>query len=611
MKFFSIKQFLHDVGIAVKRFPITLAVSIIGSAAAMLLISNRYYDDPMQHYLINILLTSVMALPLSIGLHLFMQKHLLLILSKSILVVVVLGLLCLFGFSLPYPVTGSDGIRIAVYTFAFHAMISFIPWLERNLQNGFWQFNRILFTRLLTSILFSGTLYIGLALALAAVDHLFGAEIDEKSYLYLWVFMAGVVNTLIFVAGIPEMIFDLHARTDYPKGLKIFTQFVLLPIVSVYLIILYLYFAKIVVMWEWPVGWVSNLILSFSVLGIFSLLLVFPVRLEEKNKWILIFSKVFYFAVLPLIFLLFLAIFRRISEYGITEGRYYVLILALWLLGAVVYLIRSKYKKIKFIPVSLFLVALFSSFGPWGAFSVSKNSQLGRFETILEKNGMLLENGKAEKNKVELTFEDQKNLSSIVDYLVQMHGYRALSEYFPENFDTAFGNTVYSNVSDIMKLLGVEYINEWQAENSSSDYYYIQANNSVVSGIQIDPFSTMIQYSRYHYAGEDDSVYVDNVVVDSLTYSIEWRTIDNNLSLFLPQDTILVVDFDEITSRIRKQNKLSDYYLSKDSLSFDYMYNNRISKIVLNRLNGYYSEERNEITEISCDFLLSARNDSL
>ncbi len=135
---------------------------------------------------------------------------------------------------------------------------------------------------------------------------------------------------------------------------------------------------KIIVTAQWPVGWVSYLILVYSVLGVLALLLIHPIRNQQGNKWIVGFSSFFYIALIPLLCLLYLAIFKRVNTYGITELRYYVLLLATWLLALNLYFVFSKIKSIKIIPVSLCILALFSTVGPWGAFQWSLRSQQRR-----------------------------------------------------------------------------------------------------------------------------------------------------------------------------------------------------------------------------------------
>ena len=277
------------------------------------------------------------------------------------------------------------------------------------------------FSGFLTAALYSGVLYLGLSLAMFAVDNLFEIKIPDNRYGQLWVFMAGIFNTWFFLAGIPNNLSSLNEESDYPKGLKVFTQYVLIPLVVVYLIILYGYALKIIINWDWPRGWVANLILGFSAVGILSLLLVRPIQKQVENKWIRRFSKWYYIALAPLVVMLFLAVWQRVSEYGITENRYFVLVQAIALAWVVGYFNLSKNKYIKVIPITLCFLAFFSSFGPWSAFSISKGSQTQRLEDYLVKNE-ILQKGKVQKISTRIPFEDQKEISSIVSYLHDMQG---------------------------------------------------------------------------------------------------------------------------------------------------------------------------------------------
>ena len=133
-----------------------------------------------------------------------------------------------------------------------------------------------------------------------------------------------VWNLLRKLEAVEENLDELEASTTYPKGLKIFTQYVLLPLVSLYLVILYSYEIKIYFTSHWPEGWGTYLVLCFSVSGILSLLLIWPLRNEEGQHWIKNFTRFFYFALFPLILLLALAIYKRILQYGITEYSYFI-----------------------------------------------------------------------------------------------------------------------------------------------------------------------------------------------------------------------------------------------------------------------------------------------
>ena len=98
-------------------------------------------------------------------------------------------------------------------------------------------------------------------------------------------------------------------------------QYVLLPLVGIYLVILYAYGLKILFQWNWPQGWVSQLVLWYSVVSILSILLLWPLREKADSGWIKSFTSWFFRLLIPLLVMLFLAIFERIGDYGLTVNR--------------------------------------------------------------------------------------------------------------------------------------------------------------------------------------------------------------------------------------------------------------------------------------------------
>jgi Domain of unknown function (DUF4153) len=251
----------------------------------------------------------------------------------------------------------------------------------------------------------------------------------------------------------------------------VFTQLVLLPLVTIYLAILYAYLFKIIFTAHWPSGWVSWLVLGFAVAGIFALLLIYPLRKEAANVWINSYSRFFYIALFPLMVLLWIAIWKRIQSHGITEWRYYVLILGIWLAVMACYFVFSARKDIRLIPASLCLLALLSLWGPWSAPAVSLAAQRGRLRAILERDG-LFAGGKVQTAKSDPPLEDRKSISSIIDYLVDMHGYRVLQPWFRNDLDSLIrwdsirsSRYYYSNgrrSTAILKLMGITYASRYE-----------------------------------------------------------------------------------------------------------------------------------------------------
>ncbi len=368
-------------------------------------------------------------------------------------------------------------------------------WQSRSICSFLW--HQILFFRLLTSILYSGVLYTGLSIALAAVDNLFGVDVPGKRYFELWILILGLFNTWFFLAGVPEETAPLDAISDYPKGLKVFSQYILYPIVLIYLVILYAYLGKILAAWDWPQGYVSKLILGFSGTGIFLLLLLNPLRERADNAWVKKIARWFYVALIPLVVMLFLAVWRRISEYGFTEGRYLAIALGVWLSFLIVYFLMSRTKSIKVIPVSLCVLALLVSVGFWGVFSVASQSQIARLERITTEAGILAE-GKIRPVHAEVSFKNAKEISAILSYLHEYHGLAGIQSWFEGSLkeDTIPSGVAYKRPAVVARMMGLEYVSRW-AESQRGMVTFTAATPYDVTG-----YDRMVQLTMFARGNE-------------------------------------------------------------------------------------------------------------
>jgi len=500
-------------------------------------------------------------------------------------------------------------VRFGLFSLGLHMLVAFIPFTGKNELNGFWQYNKIIFLRILTSVLYSGVLYIGLALAILAIDQLFKVNIDGKTYGDLWIIIAGIFNTWFFLAGFPKDYSDLQNRTDYPKGLKVFTQYVLLPIITVYLLILYAYLFKIIFTAQLPVGWVSYLVLGFSIAGILSLLLIHPVRNDEDNKWIHVYSRFFYFALFPLIILLFLSIKRRIDDYGITENRYFVLVLALWLLFIAVYFLSSKVKNIKLIPVSLCLLAFFTSFGPWGAFHVSLKSQENHFAEILEKNNMLT-NGKVTRAATKISFDEHKEISSVIEYVTEVHGYESLQPYFIQNLDSLMQKDSamsreysYVQVNKILELMNVSYVGSYQTEDEESKVInYTSEANPVLNISGYDYFIS--DFNEVHYNLKD--TLCSSYAFSKTSFTVCFDTRRNQLFVRSGRttDSVLVFEITALIKSLQDSNYTNDNPVKPEAMTMTSGNDQFSAKVFFKSIYGQNESGTIKITNIQAHIMI-------
>ncbi|MFZ4589930.1 MAG: DUF4153 domain-containing protein [Ignavibacteria bacterium] len=465
MKLPSITNLVQQAKLTFLRFPFVILCSILGAFIMMRVVGFSHdYAELHAQTMYNIVMTCSLGLPLFLSFALYSESRNFTRIKGYLLQLVPLVLLVLFYFSLSKELDVYDIGRYFLFLIAFHLLVSFSPYLlsGEKAQLDFWDFNQMTFLRFILSGLYSGVLYAGLAIALLSFDKLFDMHIDGKRYAQLFFFIAGVFNTWFFCSGVSE--FKEAEEFRFPKGLKIFTQYVLLPIVVIYVVILYLYLFKIMFQWNLPMGWVSYLVIGFSTAGIFSLLLIFPLVDSKEIKWVRIFSRVFFISLIPQIVLLFLAISKRTSEYGITERRYYVFVLAGWLTITTLYYVISNFRNIKFIPVTLFLIAVFTSYGPWSSFDLSLNSQLNRLEDILKKNTILVD-GKIVPAKSDIEKEEATDVRSILQFLVERKKLNKIQPWFTVSLDSIanrreYGKSLHgvyvSKDEEIMTMMGIK-----------------------------------------------------------------------------------------------------------------------------------------------------------
>ncbi|MGI4803371.1 MAG: DUF4153 domain-containing protein, partial [Janthinobacterium lividum] len=381
----SLQKLANTALIVVKRFPFEILSALAGTIAAIVVVELESTNRETENIFVRLIMAAELSLLLSFAATLFAEdkklnpaKKLMLRLAGVFLAV------CLFFLVHPEE-RQSDYVRFFLLILAFHLLVAFAAFTGKNRVHAFWQFNKTLFLRILTSALYSTVLFLGISAAIGTMNFLFGFKFEWDTYLILWIWIAGLFNTTFFLAGVPDNLEELEQDYSYPKGLKLFTQYVLIPLATIYVLILLAYEIKILLAWNLPKGMVSKLILSYAVFGVLSLLLVYPIRNLDENKWLKTYSRYFYFLLIPLLLLLFVAVGTRVLRYGVTENRYFLILLAMWLLGITIYFLFSKKQNIKLIPISLCVATLLAVYGPQSAYGVAEFSQRRILLSIFKK----------------------------------------------------------------------------------------------------------------------------------------------------------------------------------------------------------------------------------
>lgn len=553
----SINQIYSTLWGVFLRFPLAIITVIVAAVTAMYLVNQEFSETKNLEIWIKLLLTTSLALPFFIAVTFVTETTDFDNGRKKIFHVAAFIIVILYYWHFNENLQPIDYLRATVLNIAIHLMVAYAAYLKSYNENGFWQFNKNLFLRFLHAISYSITLFGGLAIALLAIDNLFEINVNNKIYFHLWIIIVFIFNTIFFLAGIPQNIRELDNDTTYPKSLKLFTQFVLLPLVTVYLLILYVYGLKILITWQLPRGWVSYLVMCFSVAGIFSLLMIHPVKDNEENTWMKIYARWYYRLLLPLLILLAVAIYIRVKNYGITENRYFLIVLAVWLFATVIYFLFSKKKKILWIPVSLSMAAMLSVFGPWNAFKVSEKSQVKRLEKLLINNN-ILQNGKIVPAHDTILFSAEAEIASIIRYLDQWHDYKKIQHWFDKDLEKLFSeqDSVDKYVSKpeiVLNQMGLKNNYGWieahgENELKTFNYYAKYESNVIISG-----YDEMVQLNVNSFSNSFNEKYYIYLASDTLLFS--YNTQSDTYIIRKSDDTIIAeFGMNEFVKNIREYN---------------------------------------------------------
>jgi len=336
-----------------------------------------------------------------------------------------------------------------------------------------------------------------------------------------------------------------------------------------YLLILYAYLGKILITWNIPEGWVSWLVLIFSVSGVLAFLFLHPEA--EKEKWISRNRKFFYIALIPLIVLMFVAIYIRIDAYGITENRYYVSLLGVWLSTISIYFIFSNKKDIRIIPITLIVSGFISVYSPIGASQASKRNQVRRLDNAIQEYKKIAE-GKDSGAKTEHLDSIIEMASESMFYLVENHGIESVEAVFGEkcktvvdslkNAENEKGTMSFAMSESLFKCAGIPFRLAVVASPEGDEYFNYSYTQEIPYSTGNYSYSyniTLNDYDRRSSKSIGTST-VQEVITDSLgTVKVFYRgeTPELCITEITTTDTI-TIPLNDILLRMKKVSETTE-----------------------------------------------------
>jgi len=361
-----------------------------------------------------------------------------------------------------------DDIWVVHFLFLLPGLVllaTVAPFLARSSKNdAVWSFNQVAW--LGAALGLAGAFLVAIAgtALFAAVETLFGVEVDSDLYGDVWVICLAVLWPWIALSAIPDGFADPPA--DYaPNWIRFVAGTLLVPIASIYLVVLYVYVISILFSWDLPRGNVANVACGFAAVGVITHLICYPWR-ESGSRWLRAFYRYFYVLLFVPIALLAIAVGKRVDDYGVTEERYFLVLAAVWL-GAIAVYFSVRGRRLMLVPASLAVLLIASSFGPWGASVTSERSQIAILKDLLAEAGVL-KDGVLTRTDGTVEFELRKRISSVLDYLVSTgKTWAVLDELVPNaSFEPPANDR--PSAQDLVAGFGFDYVGIWEDTESFS-----------------------------------------------------------------------------------------------------------------------------------------------
>lgn len=554
MKLLSLSEFIDKATEAFKRFPLTLIWAIVSTTIVVVLIDKNI--DYLFEENNRLLLVMILGISWLIGAQFYIEQF-----KKAqqlwwIKIIVVLAVIGVY-FLLPPNDRSSNGptpyIRWGLFFLAGHLSLFFAPFLTTWHPKAYWNYLSNMIIAIGRSILFSGVVYLGLSLALLAIQYLFNVDIDGKRYGQLFVVCLGIVNTWVYLSDFPKEI-QHSIHMSFNKATEVFVKFILIPLASLYILILYAYALKIVINWELPKGWVSYLITALAGLILVIQLIIHPIRITHESRIIRRFQPLFYWLFLPLLILLYVAIYKRVADYGITEARYFLILLASFITGAMLYLIFSRKQQLRFLPMALTGLALLGSFGFWGAFSVSAWSQKKQFKEVYIAFAKL-PTGQASADTLTISRAQADRFVSIAKYLNERDLLHTTEDLLGYNPKIEFPNASSWSIGDeMLKKEGITYL------SNLLNYIYKNFNIDATEPIDIEGYSWM----NTMYLNEDASNLEYSHILQGYRFSINVES--EEVIISKNQQTVLRIALTSLRKSLFQRDDRATYNIPPEEM---------------------------------------------
>jgi len=386
-----------------------------------------------------------------------------------------------------------------------------------------------------------GIVYAGTALSIFAFQSLIYDFNDSyKVYaiaaLLIWV----VLFFNLSLSAIPRR----DAELKIPNLFKAIVMYVGLPVYLLLIAILYGYLGKILLAFNFPSGQVNWFASFASLMFIFFVLAL--EQYKDENKAAKVFVKFGGYAIIPIIVVQFIAMYIRLSNYGLTTSRYISLVLNIVALVFAVVTFVKNGRYIKHMLIAVICLSLLLTVTPLNIHDVPRWEQTARLTQVLQQNDMI-ENGKivakddiSQEDKITITsaynyldsyyFRDEKMPDIIVN--TEREGFALIfgfAKEYEENdwYNSSYNFYSYYNDVDVIDIAGYSKLHKVYVHNDTMVSIQLGSGEPVSYNLTKDVEALYAEYGEVSYSDDvkmEFQVGANKLILTHLGFEVD----DNN-----------------------------------------------------------------------------------
>jgi hypothetical protein len=319
-------------------------------------------------------------------------------------------------------------LRTSIALFTLFISFIWVPVIKSSLN--FNQSFMVTFKAYITTLLFSGTIFLGLAIITTTINALLVA-IHYTAYAHMANIIFILFAPLYFLSQIPsypgkadesrEKETIKHKKEEIikrkaacPRVLETLISYIIIPLLVIFTIVIVAYIALNIGGNFWKDNLLEPMLISYSI----AVLLVYILASELENNFARYFRIVFPELLVPIVLLQIAASIIKISEVGLTHTRYFAILYGIYAAISGIILSIVPPRKNGIIAAMLIIFTIVSIVPPFDAFTLSRTNQTRLLKKVLMQNNMLKNNRIIPKSTI--STRDKERIRETVSYLDMM-----------------------------------------------------------------------------------------------------------------------------------------------------------------------------------------------